>query len=260
MLIRRLLGLSAALTFIVLGLVTTGPAAQAATWTLVDKNCASNDSGTLCVKTFKSSTGWKGTWSVAPKPGHWMKVTSVNVSAGNYGWTVCADSFEGNECPAQQTSTKTWSEVSEGKNQFVLLVDVKTDTTRISRAAGRTNYSKLAGECATVAEGTACAEGWFQMRRAEFFYRGRVVLTPATGQTMRPVKVRVAMVTRPRTGDGAARTDANTTTFDVAAQSSRWVKAGKEVKQPDGRYIDSLTVGFTYVSGGTTRSVSVTWP
>lgn len=253
--LRRVLGALTALITIALGLVAAGGAAQAVTWTQVDRHCVSNTSGSLCAATYKSSDGWKGTITASPASGHWIKLSSVGFSHGNYGGTYCTAGDATNPCPAKVTTAHTWSWTSAG-DQAIIGAEATTDTTKLSVSAGNTGWIRRGLKCVTMVQGKACVSAWYEMRRSSFYYKSRGTVIPAAGRTIAPEDTRIAIhyTVPPST---TVKYITKTTDFDGVARSSTWSAAGNELQQIAGTACDHLGALFHYRAGGVVQAINL---
>jgi len=254
--LRRVFGALTALLTIALGLVATGGSAHAVTWTQVDRRCASNTSGQVCVATYTSNYGFRESVQLVPASGHWMKITSVAVNQYNAGGLVCDDAYSGSTCPARVTSssTKTWT-TQDGRSMVVTAV-VKSDTTQLTVSAGWSDWTKRGIKCETFTQGKACVSVWAQARWNGLFFRSRGSLTPASGRTIAPEDTRIAIhyTVPPAT---TVKYITKTTDFDGVARSSEWSAAGSSLKQITDTACDHLGGLFHYRAGGVVKALNL---
>ncbi|GAB2969670.1 hypothetical protein [Nocardioides montaniterrae] len=254
--LRRVLTALLALVTLVLGLAAVAGSAQAVTWTQVDKRCASNTSGQVCVATYTSSYGFRETVQLVPASGHWLKITSVASSQYNAGGLVCDDTYSGNGCPAKVTSayTKTWT-VQDGRTMVVSAL-VKSDTTQLTVAAGWSEWAKRGIKCTTFTQGKACVSVWAQARWNGIYFRSRGSLTPASGRTIAPEDTRIAIhyTVPPST---TVKYITKTTDFDGKARGSAWSAAGSALKLISNTSCDHLGGLFHYRAGGVVKALNL---
>lgn len=252
--LRRALG-ALSVILVALGLLAAAGPAQAVTWTQVDRHCVSSSSGSLCAATYQSSEGWKGTITASPASGHWIKLTSVGFSHGDYGGAYCMAGSADAPCPARVTSAHTWSWTSAGE-QVIIGAEATTDTTKLSVSAGNTGWIRRGVKCVTMVQGKACVSAWYEMRRSSFYYRSRGSVIPAAGRTIAPEDARIAIhyTVYPST---TVKTITRTTDFDGVARSSSWSAAGSELQQIAGTACDHLGALFHYRAGGVVKYVNL---
>ncbi|WP_434441901.1 hypothetical protein [Lentzea sp. E54] len=187
---------------VVVGGIVIAPAAQAATtWQAFDKNCKTvigfggATAGSACAEVQKrvtdtgSITGYRARLTVAPAEGHSLKPTTHTWSSDGATNPICS----GGCAPQTSAWTSAWTPVKTTAGSYIARGEISGGYV-FDVAASWSEWTRIAGKCATYTAGKICAYRHERAYRDTYQERGKLTVTPSAGNWLEPRWVRVGIV------------------------------------------------------------------